>query len=87
MKASAERPVWRRSEHRAGVLQPDADAASQGHVAHVPGVLAAVLALGADISIMALTKYLSGHSDVLMGSVCTREAAWPALASILINLT
>lgn len=38
------------------------------------------LALGADISIMALTKYLGGHSDVMMGSVCTTEAAWPALA-------
>ncbi len=38
------------------------------------------LALGADVSIMALTKYLCGHSDVVMGSVCTTEAAWPALA-------
>ncbi|KPA92021.1 cystathionine beta-lyase [Pseudomonas asplenii] len=38
------------------------------------------LALGADISIMALTKYLAGHSDVVMGSVCTTQAAWPALA-------
>ncbi|WP_026144886.1 cystathionine beta-lyase [Pseudomonas asplenii] len=38
------------------------------------------LALGADISIMALTKYLAGHSDVVMGSVCTTEAAWPALS-------
>ena len=38
------------------------------------------LALGADISIMALTKYLCGHSDVVMGSVCTTEAAWPALS-------
>ncbi|AMB84723.1 sulfurtransferase [Pseudomonas agarici] len=38
------------------------------------------LALGADISIMALTKYLAGHSDVVMGSVCTSEAAWQPLA-------
>lgn len=37
------------------------------------------LALGADISIMAATKYLSGHSDVVMGTVVTTEAAWPAL--------
>ena len=49
------------------------------------GYLYRPLALGADISIMALTKYLSGHSDVLMGSVCTREAAWPALASMSDN--
>ncbi|WP_397452613.1 cystathionine beta-lyase [Pseudomonas sp. NA-150] len=44
------------------------------------GYLYRPLALGADISIMALTKYLCGHSDVVMGSVCTNEAAWPALS-------
>ncbi|WP_053130377.1 cystathionine beta-lyase [Pseudomonas sp. MIACH] len=43
------------------------------------GYLYRPLALGADISIMALTKYLGGHSDVMMGSVCTTPAAWPAL--------
>ena len=43
------------------------------------GYLYRPLALGADISIMALTKYLGGHSDVMMGSVCTTQAAWPAL--------
>lgn len=46
------------------------------------GYLYRPLALGADISIMALTKYLSGHSDVVMGSVCTTEDAWPALAAM-----
>jgi cystathionine beta-lyase len=45
-------------------------------------VLYRPLALGADISIMALTKYLGGHSDVVMGSVCTRQEAWPALAAM-----
>ncbi|AZF05753.1 cystathionine beta-lyase [Pseudomonas sp. R5-89-07] len=44
------------------------------------GYLYRPLALGADISIMALTKYLGGHSDVMMGSVCTTAAAWPALS-------
>lgn len=38
------------------------------------------LPLGADISIMAATKYLSGHSDVMMGTVATTEAAWAPLA-------
>jgi len=38
------------------------------------------LALGADITIMALTKYLAGHSDVVMGSVCTTQAVWQPLA-------
>jgi cystathionine beta-lyase len=37
------------------------------------------LALGADISIMAATKYLSGHSDVMMGTVTTTEASWKPL--------
>ena len=39
------------------------------------------LALGADVSVMAATKYLSGHSDVMMGTVATTEAAWPALSA------
>ena len=38
------------------------------------------LALGADVSVMAATKYLSGHSDVMMGSVATTEVAWAPLA-------
>ncbi len=38
------------------------------------------LALGADISVMAATKYLSGHSDVMMGTVATTEACWQPLA-------
>lgn len=29
---------------------------------------------------MALTKYLAGHSDVVMGSVCTAQAVWQPLA-------
>ncbi|WP_295857714.1 cystathionine beta-lyase [uncultured Xylophilus sp.] len=38
------------------------------------------LALGADISVMAATKYLSGHSDVMMGTVATTREAWQPLA-------
>jgi cystathionine beta-lyase len=38
------------------------------------------LALGADVSIMAATKYLSGHSDVMMGTVATTKEAWQPLA-------
>jgi cystathionine beta-lyase len=44
------------------------------------GYLYRPLTLGADVSIMALTKYLCGHSDVVMGSVCTTEAAWGPLS-------
>lgn len=44
------------------------------------GVQYRPLALGADVSIMAATKYLSGHSDVMMGTVATTQAAWEPLA-------
>lgn len=46
------------------------------------GYLYRPLTLGADISIMALTKYLCGHSDVVMGSVCTRQEVWQPLAAM-----
>lgn len=46
------------------------------------GYLYRPLTLGADISIMALTKYLCGHSDVVMGSVCTRQDVWQPLAAM-----
>ena len=34
---------------------------------------------GADVSLLPLTKYWSGHADVLMGAMVVREALWPAL--------
>ena len=37
------------------------------------GISLAVFELGADISIQALTKYQSGGSDVMMGSIVTRD--------------
>jgi len=37
------------------------------------------LELGADISIIAATKYLSGHSDVMMGVSVANTRAWPML--------
>ncbi|MEM5314706.1 cystathionine beta-lyase [Paraburkholderia sp. JHI869] len=46
------------------------------------GVQYRPLMLGADISIMAATKYLSGHSDVMMGTVTTTEAAWQPLSTM-----
>lgn len=46
------------------------------------GMLYRPLALGADISLMAATKYLGGHSDVMMGTVCTTEAAWQPLTEM-----
>ena len=43
------------------------------------------LQLGADISIVAATKYLGGHSDVMMGVVTTTEAAFNAIEQASIN--
>jgi cystathionine beta-lyase len=37
------------------------------------------LALGADVSVHAATKYIGGHSDLLLGTVTATESAWPAL--------
>ena len=34
---------------------------------------------GVDVSVIALTKYWSGHADLLMGAVVVREDLWPAL--------
>ena len=43
------------------------------------GLLCQPLALGADLSILAATKYLGGHADVMMGAVVTNPRAWRAL--------
>ena len=32
-----------------------------------------------DISIQSATKYISGHSDVMLGIACANEATWPTL--------
>ncbi len=37
------------------------------------------LAVGVDVSIQAVTKYIAGHSDLVMGAVTTTEEAYPLL--------
>jgi cystathionine beta-lyase len=37
------------------------------------------LELGADVSVMAATKYLSGSSDVMMGTITATEETWGAM--------
>ncbi|NVK34579.1 MAG: cystathionine beta-lyase [Rhodobacteraceae bacterium] len=37
------------------------------------------LDLGVDLSIQAGTKYIVGHSDVMLGTISASERAWPAL--------
>ncbi len=41
---------------------------------------------GCDLSVEAGTKYLSGHSDLLMGMVSANAATWPALRKTYDNL-
>ncbi|MFO1170129.1 MAG: cystathionine beta-lyase [Hyphomicrobiaceae bacterium] len=42
---------------------------------YAAGVLFDAFAHGADVSVQALTKYVGGHSDILMGSVSVADAA------------
>jgi len=44
------------------------------------------LAMGVDISIQAATKYLGGHSDIMMGAVTVTEPLWDALHETYENL-
>lgn len=44
------------------------------------------LNLGVDISIQALTKYVGGHSDVMMGSATANAALWPRLKAATYRL-
>lgn len=37
------------------------------------------LAHGVDISMMSLSKYVGGHSDVMMGALTVRDPVWPRL--------
>lgn len=41
---------------------------------------------GVDVSVLALTKYWSGHSDLLMGAAVVREPLWPKLWSAVRQL-
>jgi cystathionine beta-lyase len=44
------------------------------------------LSLGVDISIQALTKYVGGHSDVMMGSATANAALWSRLKAATYRL-
>ena len=50
------------------------------------GICYQPMALGCDISVTAATKYLGGHSDVVMGSVTTTQACFSELEQATINL-
>ncbi|WP_454618326.1 cystathionine beta-lyase [Bradyrhizobium cenepequi] len=44
------------------------------------------LAHGVDISIQAATKYLCGHSDVMMGTIATTEQWWRPVRNVVADL-
>jgi cysteine-S-conjugate beta-lyase len=44
------------------------------------------LAHGVDISMMSLSKYVGGHSDVMMGSLTAQKVAWPKLRQMTYQL-
>ena len=41
---------------------------------------------GVDLSIQSATKYIGGHSDLMMGTVSASAAAWPALRDMAFTL-
>lgn len=41
---------------------------------------------GVDVSVQAVTKYVGGHSDLILGAAAATEAAWPKLRSITYEL-
>ncbi|HYM47053.1 MAG TPA: cystathionine beta-lyase, partial [Burkholderiaceae bacterium] len=43
------------------------------------------LKCGVDVSVHAATKYICGHSDMLMGTITCTQAAWPAMRETLFN--
>lgn len=75
-----------------------ADIRAISEVAHAKGALVIVdntwatpvfhrpLDLGADISLMAATKYIVGHSDALIGTVAANERAWSQVKTTHGNL-
>lgn len=44
------------------------------------------IAMGVDISIQAATKYLSGHSDVLMGTISASKECWTRMKEGVLTL-
>ncbi|MFK3649434.1 cystathionine beta-lyase [Lysobacter enzymogenes] len=77
--------VWCESPGSATMEVQDVPAiAAAAHAAGVPvaldntyaaGVLFDAFGYGADIAVQALTKYIGGHSDLLLGSVTVRDEA------------
>lgn len=50
------------------------------------GLLYPVMEYGVDLVVQPATKYLAGHSDVIIGAVVANERAWPLLDRAATNL-
>ena len=46
----------------------------------------AALDKGVDLAIQAGTKYIGGHSDVMLGSIAANRASWPRLAETVFSM-
>lgn len=46
----------------------------------------AAMAHGVDLSVQSLSKYIGGHSDLMMGAVTASEAVWPRLKTATYRL-
>jgi cystathionine beta-lyase len=46
------------------------------------GLLCPVMSYGVDLVVQPATKYLGGHSDVILGAVVANERAWPMLHAV-----
>jgi cystathionine beta-lyase len=83
--ASRPRLVWLESPTNPRLIV--SDIAAIAHIAHVHGALVVVdntfatpvfqqpFALGADLVVHSVTKYLAGHSDLIQGAVLARDPA------------
>jgi len=83
--ASRTRMVWIESPTNPRLLV--CDIAGLAHIAHAAGALVIVdntfatpcfqqpFALGADLVVHSVTKYLAGHSDLIQGAVLAKDAA------------
>ncbi|MCD8340065.1 MAG: cystathionine beta-lyase [Burkholderiales bacterium] len=79
-------------ESPGSILYEIVDLPKVSKIAHDHGMIVAIdntwasgflfqpLKHGADISVIAATKYLSGHSDVTMGIVVCNEKTWPSFS-------
>jgi len=50
------------------------------------GVYFKAFAYGVDVSVQSATKYIGGHSDLMMGSIVTTTALWPKLRQSVADL-